>query len=248
MDLKNSNQSDQKKKKWIVFELLKTSRGRGILFFGFYFVFFLIIICIVRFAPRGTMNGINYEKGNSKQFSIQQILNQNYQFQYHISWDQKKILYQGVKYNQQEMFSKTEELLTVDFYRDQDQFLKNVEQLWIKADNPYYFFEFIDEKNISDLLDQASYLSKTVYESGKTTYQLQISTSTLVQLFFQQNVDLDDVPNEIMLSVDSNGEVFEINFSLDSYCKYLQQCKDTLKIKLTYDQFGKIEKITNPLN
>ena len=58
-------------------ELSKTTKGKAILFFGFYFVFFIIIMIIARFGSRNYTKPSDYEKGKSGTFYINDIVDKN---------------------------------------------------------------------------------------------------------------------------------------------------------------------------
>lgn len=232
----------------LIKNLTKTPRGRGILFFAGYFVFFIILFFVLRFGSRGEVIGTGYEKGKPYQFSIGQLLNQNYHFKHQILWDMQTFEYDGQRNQKQETFTRFDGSQTISYYRSQNEYLQQINGIWIKADNPYYFSEFFDENMISDILNQATYVSKTEYESGKTIYHFQISTATLVSLFSHDMIDIEDEPNDITVHVDSSLEVTELVFSLTSYCKYLGYCTDKLQIHSQYDDYGNIKEIVNPID
>jgi len=47
---------------------------------------------------------------------------------------------------------------------------------------------------------------------------------------------------------DKKGEIAKISYDLDSYCKYIDGCQNTLKIDLEYSNVGNIKDIKNPVN
>ena len=79
----------QKESKFEVKELLKTARGRAILFFGAYLFFFLFIGI---FARTGEVSKVNqkYDSGSPLRFSIREIEKNNYKFNFEISVNARK--------------------------------------------------------------------------------------------------------------------------------------------------------------
>ena len=133
-----------------------------------------------------------------------------------------------------------------EYYRDSDKFFVK-EEAWIKADSPYLFEKFLDTSTISSLIQASTYLSKTSYDSGKTTFNLLLSTNTINSMIHQIDSDFMEEQNQIIISTDENRVVNQITFLLDSYCTLNHFCEKNLKIELNYDDFGKIEKIENPI-
>ena len=70
----------------IIKELKKTSKGKAILFFGGYLIFFIVVILFVKFSTRSTTLPSDYEKGKSsgKEISIDKLVENNYLFTYKI--------------------------------------------------------------------------------------------------------------------------------------------------------------------
>lgn len=248
---KNKNNNSDSNFKLIINlikELLKTPRGRGILFFVGFFIFFLTVILIVRFADGGEVIGSGYESGTPYSYSISNIVNDNYKFNYEVEIDGNKIVYSGERYNNDiELFSYFDGVSTLNYYRNLDNYLVDNNGIWVKSNNPYLYSSFMDIEKISELLSVSTYISKTEYDSGKKVYNFQFSTATVIDIFEGIEIDIDDFPNEISLSTDNDGNTNEIRFKLDSYCKYNKLCNGNMEIYLTYDDYGEIEEIANPV-
>lgn len=220
-------------------EFLKTPKGKAVLFFGFYFVFFFVLAVMARINPVTSSN--DYKEDNNFDFSLSQISGNNYHFKYDINIDDKSYLYEGDRNGSSELFTLNSE----NYYRNGDNFLKNTNNIWLKADNPYIMKEFIDVDSITDILKISSLISKTDYESGMRTYDYNISTTSLVKLIDKQDIDLDDAVNSIFIKAEDEKQVNEISFSLDSYCKY-KGIGDSCKVLLKYSNFNEVEDIKNP--
>lgn len=241
---KNKNSKIDYKK---IKEFIKTPRGRGILFFAAYFLFFVAVILVVRLSTPGEVIGTGFESGNPYRFSIANIMNDNYQFDYTVTVDDNTINYQGKRDNDVELFNYQDALTNSNYYRSGNNYLIQNGGLWLKSENPYKYLEFMDIDKISELLKSATYISKTEYESGKEIYNFGLSTVTIMKVLENIDIDISEIPNEIVLITDEDGYTNEIQFKLDSYCSYKKICNKKMEIVLKYDQYGKIEKIASPI-
>lgn len=230
------------------FELLKeinsTPKGKAFLFFGFYIIFFVVIIIFIRFSSRvPVMHSEDYERGQgSYSFKIDSLLKNNYQYSYVITLDGIDYEYFGKRYKNMELF----QFEGNEYFRTEDEyFIKD--NLWIKSDNPYKFKEFLDVNNLVNLIKIASYDAKTTYESGKIKYNFLISSNTINQNIYNISSDFLEEPNEIIVSTDEDRNVDEITLNLDSYCKVNKLCNDSLKMKFKYDNFLEVQ-FDNPIS
>ena len=217
-----------------------TPRGRAVLFFAFYFFFFLVLIIFIRSSNHQYFNNHEYEKGNDNYVSFDGLKKKNYSFTYSIIVDGKEYLYSGKKHSNRELFTFNNH----DYYSDsREYYVKDID--WKKSENPYVFFNFINEDNIITLAEASSYISKTTYESGKIVYSYLLSSNTINSLLTDVNSDFFEEPNKISISVDGTDNLEEIHFYLDSYCVLNGLCQKSLDIKLSYSEFDKIEEISD---
>ena len=202
-------------------EFIKTPKGKAVLFFGIYAFFFLMIAILARSG--GSTLDRKYESGSKYQFSIASIVNKNFNFDYEVNVDGNITNYSG---------SSDQSSLS---------FLVN------NTSNYYYNGSNYFTNNISDILNEAMYVSKTEYDNGREVYNFKISSATLNKLFENKDLDIEEVPNEVNFSVNDEGIVDEITYNVDSYCKVKNICLNSMKVTLKYKDFGKIAKITSPL-
>lgn len=242
----NQKDNQNKKKNYlkILTDMYHTPRGKAILFFGFYFFFFLILIIAIRFGSSNN-NNINSNSSTGPNYSYSDIINGNYHFTYQILLNDNNYIYEGDKINSKEKFTYTLNEISKDYYRNNDLFLENSSGNWQKTDNPYILKEYLQIDMIKTIVNSSSYISKTEYESGKITYHYEISTSTLIKLFTNENIDISDIPNKIDISVENN-EVNKIDYNLESYIKYIDKNNQNCAIKITYSNFNNIEDIELP--
>jgi len=120
-------------KKWVELfkELRKTSKGKAILFFGGYLIFFVIVILFVRLSSKDMTNPDDYQKGNSSDINIDLLLNNNYLFTYNVVLDNKEYIYYGKRNNDVELFSIGDKT----YYKNGDSYFTKNNDLWVKTEN-----------------------------------------------------------------------------------------------------------------
>lgn len=225
-------------------ELSKTEKGRRILFFGGYFFFFLILAVIFRIGGSSRIpTSSEYEKGNPYSFSLNHLIDNNYSFEYKITLDGTLYNYVGKRYDSNQEFKYNNQ----NYFCNSSNCFINNNNLWVKSENPYRYSYFLDGVNIDKILKNATFVSKTDYESGKVSYSFLISSNTLNSMIKNINTDIDEEPNEIVVNSDESGKINEIKFDLNSYCINNKECNSNLEIELYYDSFGKIEEIKSPI-
>ena len=134
--------------------------------------------------------------------------------------DDKTVSYVGNRYEDREEFTKDS---LMKYYSESNNFFINNNGVWIKADNPYLYDKFYSPDNISTLLASASYSSKTEYDSGKKVYNFIISSASINKIFEGVDLDIEEIPNEIIVNVNEDGYVNKIKFNLNSYNNGLYQ-------------------------
>lgn len=223
-------------------EISKTKKGSTILFFGVYVIFFIVIILVIRVGGNKNFMNQEYEKGITTSFKNKGILNNNYYFDYKVHLDDKVYDYYGKRNGDVELFKYN----NVDYYKNKTAFFMN-NGTWIKCDNPYVFYDFIESVSMGEIIDNSTFMSKEDLEGKKVQYTLLISTNTINKIVSGTDTDYDEIPNQIILDSDNTGEIVKVTFKLDSYCKLNNLCNNSLEIELSYEMFGEIKKIDNPI-
>ena len=220
-------------------------KGKMIFFFGFYVLFFIFLFLLI--TTNRNPDYLLQEYENSKVdttplFNSDNIMKQNFMYDYKVTVDGVLYDYYGKRLNKVDSFKYN----NLDYYRDDENTFVN-QGTWIKTDNPVLFPEFFSEIHLYQIFKQASYESTVSYENGNNDYHLLLSSNTLFDIFYQKNTDYDEIPNEMIVSTDVDNNVTKIVFQLNSYCSVIENCNETLTIEVTYDLFGDIKKIDNPL-
>lgn len=221
----------------LIKELRKTDRGKGILFFAFYFVVFIILFIVIGLNSDNKIYEKEYEPGNEYSFDTDGIVENNYHFIYTITKDDTKYVFDGNKYENTELFKFNNK----EYYYDGNKYYVDGKEV----EDPYLYKEFININNFIILIENATMDYKTDYQSGNTKYGFLISSNTINSLINNKETDIDEMPNKIIVNTNEEEYVSEINYDLDSYCINNKLCKKNLEINLSYDSFGEIDKIVN---
>lgn len=225
-------------------ELIKNPRYRAITILILYIFFFAFIIISLR-----TSNTKNYnqkESNNNYLYSLNKIKSNNYHYKYEVDLNNSKIIYEGDRYLEKEKFIKTENMVVETYYNYNGTYLKEINNVWSKIDNPYLYKEFKDLTNLEEILKNATYESKTEFNDNHNIYTYKISTTSLIKIVENKIIDLDDVPNTIVLTTNEDNEVTNIELDLVPYINYTNGENNELKIILSYSKFGEIEEFADP--
>jgi len=240
-DKNNKNKQPMKVGSIIQFikELRKTPRGRSALFFGFYIIFFALVFLV--FRSSGTSAPYNNDKTESFNFKFAGIVARNYQFDYTYQINDNTILFEGETNRNKELFTRTTDVIT-NYYRYNDRYFQLIGNEQVEVVNLFYYNEFLNIDLLKQMLNEATFISKTEYAEGFTKYNYQITTTTLVKIIDGNMIDIDDPVNTIEIVVNKNNEVTEIIYDISSYTLFKDNIMKTL-INLKYSRFGEIEEI-----
>lgn len=219
----------------------KTPKGKALVFFGAYFIFFVVLAILAHSMGSGDVIGSNI-KLNPYSYQVDSILKGNYHFSYQYLIDGVSTTYQGDANQGVSLFNDG----VTNYYQKDDLFMKFQDGIWVKTENPYPLSMLLDISKLENVINQATYISKTELATGEKELTFQISTTTLVKLFENIDIDLDDPVNTIVLITDSSSEVVEIDYDVSSYAKYKGLATDQFQMKLSYSKFGEIEELEEP--
>lgn len=240
MDGKNQKNKINKEQ---ILEVIRTPKGKAILFFGVYFVFFIVLAMVAHIGGQGSVLGSTDLKLGDFSYDLSSIKDGNYNFSYQFLVDQVVTNYSGKHYGNKALFSDG----NTNFYQDANLFMKEQDGIWIKSDSPYVLPSLTDVSTINNLINAATYVSKTELATGEQIINLQISTTTLVKHLEGVEVDLDDPINSIELKKNESGEVVQIKYNLDSYAKYKELSINEFRLNLDYSNFGDIKEFNEPV-
>lgn len=221
-------------------EIYKLPRGKAILFFGFYLIFFAILIIFIRLNSGKEITG-KYEEGTKYSFDVSSITANNYHFKYNVFVDDKENIFEGDKLKEEELFKFNNK----EYYKKENKFYIKEEE-WKETSNPYIFKEFLDSEILEEIVSNSYLEYETNYQSGQTKYNFLVSSNTLNELINNENTDIEEMPNTIIISVDEEDNISSIVYHLNSYCLNRKNCKKSLKIELEFENIGEIKKIKSP--
>lgn len=228
-------------------ELKKTDKGKAILFFGFYFIFFLAIAVFARsFSGNSYQESDNYAK--KEKFSFDMIEKANYKFDYNIQIDNTIYNYSGLKKDDNELFTYSVDTIALEYYKRAESYFSKENDTWIKSNSPYLFMEFLSINSLNNIFVDATYISKEEFDNGEVIYNYMISTNSIVKRLENINSDIDEIPNTFSIVANSSGDVYKIEMVLNSYGKYKGICFDEFSIVLNYSDFNNSLEIVSPID
>lgn len=228
----------------VVKEIIKNPRGKALVFFGVYFIFFLMIAIVSRLGNNSRVSSPDFNQ--NKGLSTEMLEKYNYDFTYSITIDNNNIIYSGSRDKLEELFNYNNINSNVNYYKKDNTYFMKSNNSWIIAEDPYSYKLFLSSDIYSKLKNNFTYISKTSYQDGRESYNYQISTTSMIKSLENFDVDLDELPNEFIVSSDSNGNINKIEMNLSSYGIFKGICSKEFKIVLAYSNFGGV-KILSPV-
>ena len=244
MDEKNQNNKHQTKiNKEQALDFIRTPKGKAVLFFGIYFLFFIVLSMIAHIGGRGPVLGSTDLNLGEFYYNLSSIEKGNYNFNYELLIDQVVTTYSGKHYDNLALFTDG----VNNYYQQDNLFMRQQDGIWIKSDAPYLFLTLTDTSVMDRLINLSTYVSKTELASGEEIINLQISTTTLVKQLDGLNIDLDDPVNSIELKKNKYGEIVEVKYNLNSYAKYKGIANNEFSFTLSYSAFGDVQQFKEPV-
>lgn len=244
-------EKEKKQNKYIEFikDLYKTKRGRAILFFAFYFIFFFCLISLIRtnYTPNKEADTTSDNKVNTE-YKLDGIKNGNYHFTREENINGVITNFTGDKSD-----NKIDGVMTSNnnfynyFIYDNISLIKTTDKYEVTSDL-YHFNNITDDKAIEKILERSTLISKTEYETGNISYNYEITTNTIDSILNNTNIDIADIPNKIVLEANEENEVVKITYDLSSYATYLNGMPTITSITITYSNFGEIKDLEIPEN
>ena len=227
---------DKIKKFWkLIKELNSTPRGKAVLFFGFYAIFFIVLFIIMAIGKSNNNYSLD-DIYNTNKISFSSI-DSNFEYSYKFYIDNNIYTYDGKKRNNEETFIFS----NAGYYNKNGDFYQNDGGNYVEVDSPFIYREFTDNDVIKQLIDVSSFSSKTEYENGDMMYNYKITTSTIVKELDDIDTDIDDVPNEISIYVSKDGNIKNIKFNLNSYGLFKSISMNKFEIELSYFNYGEVD-------
>lgn len=226
----------------LVKNISKAPKGKASLFFFGYFIFFICVFFLIKFAGRKDALIQEYEKGNTYKIKIDSLVKNNFTYDLKVVIDGVTYDYYGKRYNDR---IETFKFNNLDYYRDGDQFYVNKDDVWTVTESPYKYYDFIYPDIVANILGEAYFYSEENLDNS-INYTLKISSNTMNKIFYDKDTDFEEVPNTIV--VNSTDKIINsVTYNLNSFCKLNKICNNSMKVTTTFDMYGDIKKIDNPV-
>lgn len=237
-----------KRIKWKkVYKYVRDPKNKPVLFFGFYLLFFIFIAVLVRLSPvKDTRPNKDTDARGNHYYNLGKLDDTNYHFKYEYNIDSVLTSFEGERNGLRELFVRKYNNSLDNFYGYRKLYMQQLNGVWQKSDSPYLYDELFDVDVIREILENATFMSKTEYQNKSHSYTYQISTTTLEKILYNNIVDLDDIPNDVVVTMDNNYYVEEIEYKLDSFANFKNPTNKSLSLKLSYSDFGNIKEIEEP--
>lgn len=204
--------------------------GKAVFFFGFYFILFAVLLFILHSGNNNTTNKVEEEKPAI--MDLKYLEKNDYTFEYKVVLDNNIYTYTGKKidkkfsyiYNSKEYYNE-----------DGKSYIK--EEDWKEIENPMKFNVLFDEKKIDEIINSSYSVSRNRYDSGEIVHSLLISSNTLNEIIDDNITDVEENPNSIKVTLNSNKYLSEIDYDLNSYCKSNNLC-NSLNVIISYKEFS----------
>lgn len=233
----------EKKEKVNFKELIKDKKVRAYMFFGFYMIFFIILIFMIR-TPHNSSNKNNTNSPSPTPSTdvVEKI--RNYQYTYTVKEDNNTVIYSGKAYHNKELFTMIKDGETSRYFRLGDEYLINTNNKYIVVDNPYLYNDFFNLDYLEKLLQ---YNIKSTVKENVTTYK--IDTVAILNTYYPtieyDGFSISEVPDDEVVVTRSNDTITKVEFTLDNmiqyYSPYVNENHKTLKITIELYNFGQIE-------
>lgn len=238
--------TDEKKEKIVKTEN-QPAKTAGFLIF--YVIFFLVIVFLLRTGYKENSKKITRtNSGYGYNFKLTRLENKNYHFIFTEEKNNVITIYEGER-NKEILSYRKSGVVSTQYYQDYNKVkVKNPNTLmWEDSPNPMTFSNFINPNYIKNIINRATYISKTMYvDTEETSYNYEVTTSTLLKVFEDKEIDLDDEVNIVSVMLDKEGKIKEINYDLTSYYKYIDPTTITYKLSTKYSEYDEIKEIDIP--
>ena len=227
-----------------IYEYVRDPKNKPVLFFGFYFIFFLVLAILFRMSPNTTnIKTTNKTPKSEHYYNLGKIEDANYHFKYDYNVNNGLTSFEGDRNGIRQLFTRKFGDTLNNFYGYRNLFMMENNNTWEKCDSPYVLSELFDVSVIREILDKATFMSKTEFQNKRYSYNYNISTTTLEKIINNNSIDLDDVPNEVSIMMDDNYYVYKIEYKLDSFYKYKDPMSNGFRLTAEFSDFGNIKEI-----
>ena len=224
----------------LIKELKKTERGKSFLFLGGYFIFFVVLTIVIVISGNVSKLPLDqHTDDDSDMYSAARIFSGNYRFIYTIDIDDVQYIYSGISDGEKRLF----EFNNNKYYYDGKNYFINTDGVWVSNNDPFIYEDFINFQRLGEVIYDATYISKSEFESGKLEFKYLISSNSLLKNIENIDTDIMEEPNKIVFTADSDAYLNKAELDLSSYGKYKGISNNHFTITLEYFDFDTIDDI-----
>lgn len=222
-------------------------RKKAILFFSIYFVFFLVLISMVRLNRSDNLNQDTNHPNSSPEITVSPnnptSQKNNYRYIYTYQINGNTIVYNGKKYQNKESFTMIQNQQANAYYRLNNRYYKQKNSQYVSSENPYLYSQFLDLNQLTTSLKTAKIQSE---EKNKTTYA--VSALDIYDEYFPDfsynAFSLEKIKDDKIIVTTAENRITKVEFYLSNSFAYYGQTigKDysEVNIVLEYFDFGNI--------
>lgn len=234
---------------------------KQIAFFGFYLIFFIVLILLLRGNYKQNSKTTNPKNtGYGYDYRLDRVDNENFHFVYTENLNGTNTIYDGDRLYKKASFKKSG-TTSIEYYEDNDEFyLKDPNSLsWSKTENPMIFSKIVKLATLKNIITRGTYISKTEYVTNKDrAFTYQITNKDLEKILVTNNQTEQEKPtnsnsndellNNIIVTIDENSKLKKIELNLSNYYNVQNPSVINYNLSLTYSKYDEIEEISNPLD
>ncbi len=235
MGLFNKKKKEEEKK-----DPMFSPRTKGLAFFAFYGFFFAFFIMYT--GSLSSQVEEQEDKVEIPSYSIEQINEGNHKYKYTLIEDNITTIIEGERNLAKQQYTKSSNEIVETYFDNNGTILIKSEEWELYQEQPIPYVEFTDIKTINQLIKNSTFIAKTEFANQEETLEYHISTTTLVEILEDEQIDLADEPNIIKLYI-KDDEVYKVELNISSYTKY-KETSDQTTYTLEYSEFNTVEELT----
>ncbi|MEG2564466.1 MAG: hypothetical protein RSA48_03485 [Bacilli bacterium] len=230
-------------------EMLKDKKYRGIVFFVFYGIIFIVLIVFIR---TGSSNNPSKPVSSPTPSPLitpkpSNILT-NYNFVYTIKENDNTAIFTGKTFDNKQEFTSIINGKTRNFYKLGDNYLSKENSKYVVTTNPYLYPTFLDLTKLNAVLD----LGEAKEASNISTY-----TVAVLDIFdvFTPDIDYDGfeiakIKDDKIIVTRANNNITKVEYDLSNFIDYYSKLTkghvSKLTITLEYTNINQTADFTIP--
>lgn len=220
-------------------------------FFGFYFIFFLIIVLLLRTGYKNNAeNPKDTKTGYKNDYTLTELGDNNYHFVYKEELNNEVYIYEGDLLEKQMTFVKSGNPSHTYYANNEKFYVKDNNLLtWSESNNPINFYAFVMPYNLVRFITKGEYISYLTYvDTNEKAFNYEITNNRIREVLDLETLPNDNSTTKIVVTATENKKIKTIEMDLTNYYKLINPNINKYVITIGYSKIGKIEEIANPIN